>query len=84
MNANGQSPLGVFVNEVNEQGYLQSVSGIPQPDWYNATRQPPLLQTLQADFVWGILAASPEVKPGALLEAVPPTRKTPRDIIRPD
>ena len=84
VNANGQSPLGVFANEVNEQGYMQSVSGIPQPDWYNATRQPPLLQTLQADFVWGILAASPEVKPGALLEAVPPTRKTPRDIIRPD
>ena len=84
VNANGRSPLGVFVTEVSEQGYLQSVSGIPQPDWYHATRQPPLLQTLQADFVWGILAASPEVKPGTLLEAAPPPRKTPRDAIRHD
>jgi hypothetical protein len=80
VNANGRSPLGVFINEVNEQGYLQSVSGIPQADWYNGTRQPPLLQTLQADFVWGILAANSEVKPGML--RAPAQRKSPRDAIR--
>ncbi len=81
VNASGRAPLGVFINEVSEQGYLQSVSGTPQPDWYNASSQPPLLLTVPADFVWGILTASPEVKPG-LLQATPQPRRTPRDAIR--
>ncbi|HSP15322.1 MAG TPA: hypothetical protein VLV78_11270 [Thermoanaerobaculia bacterium] len=80
VNASGNAPLGVFVNEVNEQGYLQSVNGIPIPDWFHGSSQPPRLQTLQCDFVWGILAASPEVKPGTL--QAPPQRKTPRDAMR--
>jgi hypothetical protein len=80
VNATGSAPLGVFVNEVSEQGYLQSVNGTPIPDWFHGSSQPPRLQTLQCDFVWGILAASPEVKPGTL--QAPPQRKTPRDAMR--
>lgn len=50
-------PLGVFVNEANEAGYLQSARGVPVPDWFHQSAQPPALQALQTDFVWGFLAA---------------------------
>jgi len=50
-------PLGVFVNETSDTGYLQSAKGIPIPDWFHQSAQPPSLQALQTDFVWGFLAA---------------------------
>lgn len=51
-------PLGVFVNELSETGYGQSHRGIPVADWYHRSGQPPALQALQTDFVWGFLAAN--------------------------
>lgn len=51
--------LGVFVNELNEEGYGQSHFGVPVPDWYHHSGQPPVLNVLQTDFVWGFLSANP-------------------------
>jgi hypothetical protein len=51
-------PLGVFVNELGETGYGQSHRGIPLADWYHRSGQPPALQALQTDFVWGFLGAN--------------------------
>lgn len=58
-NAGGTVPLalGVFVNTLNETGYLQSVNGAPDPNLYYASNQPPALEVLQTDFVWGFLSA---------------------------
>lgn len=58
-NAAGTIPLalGVFVNSLNETGYLQSINGAPDPNLYFASNQPPALQVLQTDFVWGFLTA---------------------------
>lgn len=50
-------PLGVFVTEASEKGYLQSARGTPSPDWYNRSAQPPGTLALQTDFVWGFLSA---------------------------
>lgn len=59
-NAAGTIPLalGVFVNSLNETGYLQSINGTPDPNLYFASNQPPALQVLQTDFVWGFLSAN--------------------------
>jgi hypothetical protein len=51
-------PLGVFVNELSETGYGQSHRGVPVADWYHRSGQPPTLQALQTDFVWGFLGAN--------------------------
>jgi hypothetical protein len=52
-------PLGIFETGLSEQGYLPSSSGIPLADWYNRSGQPPALQVLQTDFVWGFIMANP-------------------------
>lgn len=59
VNLQGTIPpaLGVFINEITEHGYLQSTRGVPNPEWYNASRQPPAQVVLQTDFVWGVLNA---------------------------
>ena len=51
-----QAPLSVFENELSDTGYLPSAHGVPNPDWFNRSAQPPSLQALQTDFVWGFLA----------------------------
>lgn len=50
--------LGVFINETDDQGYLQSARGTPDPDWFFASNQPPSMLALQTDFVWGFLSAN--------------------------
>ncbi len=57
---NGTLPpaLGVFVNELTDSGYLPSAHGLPNPDWYHRSGQPPTLNVLQTDFVWGFLTAN--------------------------
>jgi hypothetical protein len=57
---NGTLPpaLGVFVNGLTDSGYLPSSNGIPNPDWYHRSGQPPTLNVLQTDFVWGFLTAN--------------------------
>lgn len=77
--------LGVFINEADDTGYLQSWRGVPDPDWYNKSAQPPALQALQTDFVWGFLFATdcptcPAMKQPLMLEAAPPTPARPRTI----
>lgn len=57
--------LGVFENGITDSGYLPSSFGIPIPDWYNRSGQPPTLQVLQTDFVWGFLAANSTKPPSA-------------------
>lgn len=58
--AKGTIPLalGVFTNIANESGYLQSISGAPDPNLFNADNQPPALTVLQTDFIWGFLTAT--------------------------
>jgi hypothetical protein len=56
-------PLGVFVNELSDFGYGKSADGIPSQAWYHQSNQPPSLQVLQTDFVWGFLFASRLVTP---------------------
>jgi hypothetical protein len=69
--------LSVFQNEMSDSGYLQSSFGNPIPQWFNRDGQPPSLQALQTDFVWGFLAAN-SVKPqnvtGVALTAKAPGR----------
>jgi len=50
--------LGVFVNELESSGYQRSAHGTPIPDWYHRSGQPPTLNVLQTDFVWGFLSAN--------------------------
>lgn len=83
--------LGVFVNSLNETGYLQSINGTPDPNLYFASNQPPALTVLQTDFVWGFLTAvclngaDLPCTGGASLkreaEAVPARPKSIRDLI---
>ncbi len=58
--ATGTVPLalGVFVNGLTESGYLPSAHGLPLPDWFHKSAQPPALTVLQTDFVWGFLSAN--------------------------
>jgi hypothetical protein len=51
--------LGVFINELDDTGYLQSARGTPLPDWFLRSRTPIQLDVLQTDFVWGFLTANP-------------------------
>jgi hypothetical protein len=64
-------PLGVFENGLTDSGYLPSSHGLPQPDWYNQSGQPPTLLVLQTDFAWGFLLANPLHPPTALAAALP-------------
>ncbi len=50
--------LGVFVNGLTESGYLPGSRGLPLPDWFHKSGQPPALTVLQTDFVWGFLTAN--------------------------
>jgi len=72
-NGNGTLPpvLGVFVNQTSESGYLESYNGTPNPDWYHHSGQPPRVDTLQTDFIWGFLNAN-LIKPSPGLKAPPP------------
>jgi hypothetical protein len=63
-------PLGVFENGISDSGYLPSSIGIPVADWYNRSGQPPTLQVLQTDFVWGFLAANSTKPPSAAIAAL--------------
>lgn len=69
--------LGVFENGVTDSGYLPSSYGLPLPDWYNRSGQPPTLQVLQTDFVWGFLAANSTKPPSAAILSLR-TRLPPR------
>jgi hypothetical protein len=64
-------PLGVFENGLTETGYLPSSNGVPNAAWYYKSGQPPTLQALQTDFVWGFLLANPIQAP-ALVSAIRP------------
>lgn len=55
-------PLSVFLNTLGDFGYGRSPSGVPNPAWFNQSNQPPTLQVLQTDFVWGFLFARPIVR----------------------
>jgi hypothetical protein len=69
-------PLGVFVNGLTESGYLPSANGIPNDAWYYKSGQPPTLQALQTDFVWGFLLANP-IQPPTLVSATAPAPGAP-------
>lgn len=48
-------PLGVFAFDIlSEVGYRQSVSGVPDKDWYHGSASAPVLRALQTDFIWGM------------------------------
>lgn len=57
VDANGGSPLGVFIAELSETGYPQAAL-MPDPDWYYSSATDPQLEALQTDFVWGFLFAN--------------------------
>ena len=63
-------PIGVFGNELSDSGYMPSAFGSPVPDWFNRNGQPPTLQVLQTDFVWGFLAANSLKPPSAEVAAL--------------
>jgi hypothetical protein len=52
----GTFPLSVFQNELSDFGYGRSAHG------FHRSNQPPSLEVLQTDFVWGFLFARPTVK----------------------
>jgi hypothetical protein len=64
-------PLGVFENGLTETGYLPSSHGVPNLAWYYKSGQPPTLQALQTDFVWGFLLANPIQAPALVSTAAP-------------
>lgn len=51
------SVLGVFENDVDTIGYGRGPVGVPDPNWFFTSQQPPALQALQTDFVWGFFFA---------------------------
>ena len=53
----GVFPLSVFENQLSDYGYGLSSHGIPNEDWFHGSNQPPNLEVLQVDFVWGFLNA---------------------------
>lgn len=55
--------LGVFENSLSDFGYGRSAHGIPNKNWFHDSAQPPKLDVLQTDFVWGFLFAKPLVEP---------------------
>ncbi len=65
--------LSVFISQLSDSGYLESSHGIPNPDWYNRSSQPPDLTVLQTDFVWGFLTANcvtDKCQPAVLMRAM--------------
>ena len=74
-------PLGVFVNELSEEGYGQSHIGTPVGDWYHVSGQPPSALAVQTDFVWGFLFAKC-IDPSFNPVACPPPDKAPSSIRR--
>ena len=54
--------LSVFQLNVSEYGYAKSVNGTPNPNWFNGSDNPPALNVLQTDFIWGFLFAAPLTK----------------------
>jgi hypothetical protein len=50
-------PLSVFMNDLSDFGYGKSAHGTPDEDWFHQSNQPPALEVLQTDFVWGFLFA---------------------------
>jgi len=58
------SVLGVFDNTVDTIGYGEGSLGTPDPNWFISSQQPPALQALQTDFVWGFFFANDLHKPG--------------------
>ncbi len=64
--------LGVFINSLSDFGYGRSAHGVPNPAWYNDSAQPPSLEVLQTDFVWGFLFAQPlVVAPDKMMKSEP-------------
>lgn len=55
--------IGVFENSLSDFGYGRSAHGIPSEFWFHDSAQPPRLEVLQTDFVWGFLFAKPLVNP---------------------
>ena len=57
--ASGPIPnmVGVFENQLDDIGYSRSSYGTPKPHWFRRSAQPPALNALQTDFVWGFLNA---------------------------
>ena len=51
--------LSVFMRSITDYGYARSANGIPNPSWYNVSENPPRLEVLQTDFIWGFLNAQP-------------------------
>ena len=58
------SVLGVFENTVDMIGYGEGSLGTPNPNWFISSQQPPALQALQTDFVWGFFFANDLHKAG--------------------
>jgi hypothetical protein len=57
MTGRGVFPLSVFQNDLSDFGYGKSAHGVPNKNWFHQSNQPPSLQVLQTDFVWGFLFA---------------------------
>jgi hypothetical protein len=53
-------------------GYGQSAFGVPNPDWFNQSMQPPRVNALQTDFVWGFLFANPLKTPANVVQGDEP------------
>lgn len=70
--------LGVFVNGLTDSGYLPGAVGLPLPDWFHKSGQPPALTVLQTDFVWGFLTANCSTK-DCLPPAPPPSLAAPQE-----
>lgn len=58
----GVFPLSVFQNDLSSFGYGKSAHGVPNKNWFHESNQPPRLQVLQTDFVWGFLFARKTVE----------------------
>lgn len=52
------SVIGVFENTLGQIGYAEGSVGIPDPTWFVSSQQPPKLEALQTDFVWGFFFAN--------------------------
>lgn len=71
--------LGVFLNQVGDEGYFESARGIPDEYWFFKSRTPLQLDVLQTDFVWGFLSANP-LKSAAALAAPQGTQPIPAGV----
>lgn len=57
--SDGSAALGVFIEQLAEDGYAQSSFGPPDPNWYFSSSSNPTLEALPFDFIWGVLFAQP-------------------------